>query len=87
MVIDTTVFPPEVEESNGRLIVKAYEQGWKRNARGQRFCGSGLGNHTTGVRIDVYDSLRGLSRLVYGWCRTLRAREWAGPAQADIEEW
>lgn len=72
LVIDATGFPPEGEESNARLIVKAYEQGWRKfivyNARGQRFCGSGLGNHTTGVR-------------------TLRAREWAGPARADIEEW
>ena len=59
LVIDATGFPPEGEESNARLIVKAYEQGWRKfivyNARGQRFCGSGLGNHTTGVRIDVYD--------------------------------
>ena len=60
LIIDAAKFPPEGEESDARLIVKAYEQGWKRfivyNAQGQRFCGSGLGPHTTGVRIDVYDS-------------------------------
>ena len=60
LIIDAAKFPPEGEESDARLIVKAYEQGWKRfivyNAQGQRFCGSGLGPHTTGVRTDVYDS-------------------------------
>jgi hypothetical protein len=59
LIVNAAKFLPEGEESNARLIVKAYEMGWKRfivyNAHGQRFCGSGLGNHTTGVRIDVYD--------------------------------
>ncbi|HJH27055.1 MAG TPA: glutamate synthase [Methanophagales archaeon] len=60
LIVNAAEFPPEGEESDARLLVKAYEVGWKRfivyNAQGQRFCGSGLGNHTTGVRIDVYDS-------------------------------
>jgi glutamate synthase domain-containing protein 1/glutamate synthase domain-containing protein 3 len=60
LILNAAEFPPEGEECDARLIVKAYEMGWKRfivyNAQGQRFCGSGLGNHTTGVRIDVYDS-------------------------------
>lgn len=60
LIVDAAGFPPEGEECDARLIVKAYGLGWKRfivyNAQGQRFCGSGLGNHTTGVRIDVYDS-------------------------------
>jgi len=60
LIVNAVKFPPEGEESDARLIVKAYGLGWKRfivyNAQGQRFCGSGLGNHTTGVRIDVYDS-------------------------------
>ncbi len=60
LILNVAEFPPEGEASDARLIVKAYEMGWKRfivyNAQGQRFCGSGLGNHTTGVRIDVYDS-------------------------------
>ena len=60
LIIDAADFPPEGEESDARLVVKAYERGWKNfivyNAQGQRFCGSGLGPHTTGVRIDVYDS-------------------------------
>ncbi|MEA2075855.1 MAG: hypothetical protein U9O85_09050 [Euryarchaeota archaeon] len=60
LIIDAAEFPPEGEASDARLLVKAYKLGWKRfivyNAQGQRFCGSGLGPHTTGVRIDVYDS-------------------------------
>jgi glutamate synthase domain-containing protein 1/glutamate synthase domain-containing protein 3 len=60
LIVNAAEFPPEGEESVARLLVKAYEMDWKRfivyNAQGQRFCGSGLGNHTTGVRIDVYDS-------------------------------
>ncbi len=60
LILNAAEFPPEGEASDARLIVKAYGLGWKRfivyNAQGQRFCGSGLGNHTTGVRIDVYDS-------------------------------
>jgi glutamate synthase domain-containing protein 1/glutamate synthase domain-containing protein 3 len=60
LIVNAAKFPPEGEESDARLVVTAYELGWKRfivyNAQGQRFCGSGLGPHTTGVRIDVYDS-------------------------------
>lgn len=60
LIVNAAKFPPEGEESDARLIVKAYKWGWKRvivyNAQGQRFCGTGLGPHTTGVRIDVYDS-------------------------------
>lgn len=60
LIVNAAEFPPEGEASDARLIVKAYEMGWMRfivyNAQGQRFCGSGLGPDTTGVRIDVYDS-------------------------------
>ncbi|KAF5437347.1 Glutamate synthase domain-containing protein [Candidatus Methanophagaceae archaeon] len=60
LILNAAEFPAEGEECDARLIVKAYGLGWKRfivyNAQGQRFCGSGLGNNTTGVRIDVYDS-------------------------------
>ena len=60
LIADAAGFPPEGEECDARLIVKAYEMGWKQfivyNAQGQRFCGSGLGPETTGVRIDIYDS-------------------------------
>ncbi len=60
LIVNAAKLPPEGEESDARLVVTAYELDWKRfivyNAQGQRFCGSGLGPHTTGVRIDVYDS-------------------------------
>ncbi|RCV65040.1 Glutamate synthase domain-containing protein 1/Glutamate synthase domain-containing protein 3 [Methanophagales archaeon] len=60
LILNAAEFPPEGEACDARLIVKAYGLGWKRfivyNAQGQRFCGSGLGNHTIGIRIDVYDS-------------------------------
>ena len=60
LILNAAEFPAEGEECDARLIVKAYGLGWRRfivyNAQGQRFCGSGLGNHTSGVRIDVYDS-------------------------------
>ncbi len=60
LIINVAEFPPEGEDSTARLIVVAYRMGWKRfiiyNAQGPRFCGSGLGPHSTGARIDVYDS-------------------------------
>jgi glutamate synthase domain-containing protein 1/glutamate synthase domain-containing protein 3 len=60
LVINVAGFPSEGEGSPARLIVTAYKMGWKRffiyNAHGHRFCGTGLGPHSSGVRIDVYDS-------------------------------
>jgi glutamate synthase domain-containing protein 1/glutamate synthase domain-containing protein 3 len=60
LVIDTLGFPPEGNESNASLLVDGYMKGWKHfivyNCAGQRFTGCGLGPHTEGVTIDVYDS-------------------------------
>lgn len=60
LVIDAGKFPPEGEACDARLLVKAYELGWKRfigfGYRGQRFLGNGLGPDTQGVRIDAYGS-------------------------------
>jgi glutamate synthase domain-containing protein 1/glutamate synthase domain-containing protein 3 len=60
LVIDAGKFPPEGQECDARLLVKAYELGWKRfigfGYRGQRFLGNGLGPDTQGVRIDAYGS-------------------------------
>ena len=60
LVIDAGKFPPEGEECDARLLVKAYELGWKQfigfGYRGQRFLGNGLGPDTQGVRIDAYGS-------------------------------
>ncbi len=60
LVINGGQFPPEGEDCDARLVVKAYELGWKRfigyGYRGQRFLGCGLGPETQGVRIDAYGS-------------------------------
>ena len=60
LVIDAGRFPPEGDACDARLLVRAYELGWKRfigyRYRGQRFLGCGLGPDTQGVRIDAYGS-------------------------------
>ncbi len=53
-------FPPEGDECDARLMVQAYEAGWRQfvvyGLKGQRFQGCGLGNETEGVRLDLYGS-------------------------------
>jgi len=78
LVVDGEQFPPEGEDCDSRLVVKAYELGWKRfigyGYRGQRFLGCGLGPDTKGVRIDAYGSsgdylasgIDGLEIVVHG---------------------
>jgi glutamate synthase domain-containing protein 1/glutamate synthase domain-containing protein 3 len=60
LVINAAQFPPEGDNCDSRLIVAAYQLGWKRfivyGSKGQRFTGCGLSRDTDGVRIDVYDS-------------------------------
>jgi glutamate synthase domain-containing protein 1/glutamate synthase domain-containing protein 3 len=60
LVIDGSRFPPEGEDNDSRLVVRAYELGWKQFIgyayRGQRFLGCGLGPETRGVRIDAFGS-------------------------------
>jgi glutamate synthase domain-containing protein 1/glutamate synthase domain-containing protein 3 len=60
LVINAHKFPPEDEKCDAKLIVKAYQLGWKRfivyGLKGQRFQGCGLGSGTQGVRIDLYGS-------------------------------
>jgi glutamate synthase domain-containing protein 1/glutamate synthase domain-containing protein 3 len=60
LVINGGQFPPEGEDCDARLVVKAFELGWKQfigyGYRGQRFLGCGLGPGTQGVRIDAYGS-------------------------------
>ena len=60
LVLNGKEFPPEGEECDARLIVVAYDLGWKQfiayGYKGQRFCGCGLSAGSNGVRIDVYDS-------------------------------
>src|SRR6266852_5073804 len=58
LVVDSSEFPVEGDSSLARLIVLAYNQGWKRiilyNLRGHRFVANGLGPKTDGLRIDCY---------------------------------
>lgn len=60
LIINAKDFPPEDENCDARLIVEAYNLGWRRfityGYKGQRFCGCGLGPNTKGTRIDVYGS-------------------------------
>jgi glutamate synthase domain-containing protein 1/glutamate synthase domain-containing protein 3 len=60
LVVNCENFPSEGSGSASRLIVEAYQRGWKNfttfNWRGQRFCGCGLGSRSNDVRIDVYGS-------------------------------
>ena len=60
LVLNAREFEPEGDDCDARLIVKAYQKGWKNficyGYKGQRFTGCGLSNDTEGVRIDVYDS-------------------------------
>ncbi len=60
LIVNAHGFPPEGEECDAKLLVKAYELGWKRfivyGMVGQRFTGCGFGPETTGVRIDVFGS-------------------------------
>jgi len=60
LVIFARDFPPEGDDCDSRLAVKAYELGWKRfvvyGLRGQRFTGCGFGPETDDVRIDVFGS-------------------------------
>jgi glutamate synthase domain-containing protein 3 len=78
LLLDSSLFPPEGNDSDSRLLAEAYHGGWKRfivfALKGQRFHGCGLGPHTGAVRIDIYGSsgdylasgIDGLSIYVHG---------------------
>jgi glutamate synthase domain-containing protein 1/glutamate synthase domain-containing protein 3 len=58
LVMDASDMAAEGDCSASALIVEAYRKGWKQlfsfDWRGQRFCGVGLGPHSSGFRIDVF---------------------------------
>jgi glutamate synthase domain-containing protein 1/glutamate synthase domain-containing protein 3 len=58
LLLDVSDYAAEGDDSASALIVAAYRKGWKHvvsfDWRGQRFCGSGLGAHSEGFRIDVF---------------------------------
>jgi glutamate synthase domain-containing protein 1/glutamate synthase domain-containing protein 3 len=78
LIIDSSLFPPEGNSSDSRLMAEAFLKGWKRfivfGLKGQRFHGCGLGPSSGGVRIDIYGSpgdylgsgIDGLSLYVHG---------------------
>jgi glutamate synthase domain-containing protein 1/glutamate synthase domain-containing protein 3 len=58
MVIDGSLFPPEGDNCDSRLLAEAYFRGWRKfivfGLKGQRFHGCGLGPDSGGVHIDIY---------------------------------
>ena len=60
LVVNSHDFPPEGEDCDARLLVRAYGLGWRRfilyDLVGQRFTGCGFISDTAGVRIDVFGS-------------------------------
>jgi glutamate synthase domain-containing protein 3 len=60
LLIDASLFPPEGDDCDSRLMAEAFFRGWRRfivfGLRGQRFHGCGFGPDSGGVRIDVYGS-------------------------------
>jgi glutamate synthase domain-containing protein 3 len=78
MVIDASLFPPEGDHCDSRLMAEAYHRGWRRfivfGLKGQRFHGCGFGPDSGGVQIDIFGSsgdylgsgIDGLSIYVHG---------------------
>lgn len=78
LVIDASLFPPEGNNCDSRLLAEAFFRGWRRfivfGLKGQRFHGCGLGSDSGGVRMDIYGSsgdymgsgIDGLSIHVHG---------------------
>ena len=60
LIIDASLFPPEGDHCDSRLLAEAFMRGWRRfivfGLKGQRFHGCGLGPDSGGVRIDIYGS-------------------------------
>lgn len=60
LVIFARDFPPEGDDCDARLAVRAFRMGWRRfiiyGLKGQRFHGCGFGPDTDDVRMDIYGS-------------------------------
>ncbi len=78
LVICARDFPPEGDDCDARLLIKARDMGWRRflvyGLKGQRFLGCGLGPDSQDVRIEAYDSsgdylasgIDGLTIVIHG---------------------
>ncbi len=60
LVVNAHDFPPEGDDCDARLVVRAYDLGWRRfichGYVGQRFLGAGLGPASKDAVIDAYGS-------------------------------
>ncbi len=60
LVIYARDFPPEGDDCDSQLAVRAYKLGWNHfmiyGLKGQRFHGCGFGPNTNWVRMDIYGS-------------------------------
>jgi glutamate synthase domain-containing protein 3 len=60
LIIDASLFPPEGDACDSRLMAEAFYRGWRRfivfGLKGQRFHGCGFGTDSGGVRIDLFGS-------------------------------
>jgi glutamate synthase domain-containing protein 3 len=60
LIIDASLFPPEGDHCDSRLMAEAFYRGWRRfivfGLKGQRFHGCGFGPDSGGVKIDIYGS-------------------------------
>jgi glutamate synthase domain-containing protein 1/glutamate synthase domain-containing protein 3 len=60
LIVNSKKFPPEGNECDAMLLVRAYKLGWKNfilfNCSGQRYVGCGFGPETYDLTIDVYGS-------------------------------
>ena len=58
LVINASLFPPEGDNCDSRLMTEAYLRGWRKfivyGLKGQRFHGCGFGPASNGVQIDLY---------------------------------
>ena len=78
LIIDASLFPPEGNSCDSRLMAEAFYRGWRRfivfGLKGQRFHGCGFGPDTGGIHIDIYGSsgdyigsgIDGLSIFIHG---------------------
>ena len=61
LVINSSLFPPEGDSCDSRLMSEAYFRGWRKfivfGLRGQRFHGCGFGPASNGVLIDIYGNV------------------------------
>jgi glutamate synthase domain-containing protein 2/glutamate synthase domain-containing protein 3/glutamate synthase domain-containing protein 1/Pyruvate/2-oxoacid:ferredoxin oxidoreductase delta subunit len=60
LVVDASGFPPDGHDSLARMLIGAYEKGWRRfivyKITGQRYLGAGFGPNTHDLELHLYGS-------------------------------